>query len=107
MEAAAEFPGSVEIIDLRTIVPVDMDAIRETVCRTNRCMVLTEEPVDNSFGQSLAGRIATDCFEQLDAPPVVVGSVSLPAIPLNSEMEAAVLPSAEKVKVEITNLLNY
>jgi 2-oxoisovalerate dehydrogenase E1 component len=84
-----------------------MDAICETIARTNRCIILTEEPVDNSFAQSLAGRIATECFEELDAPPVVMGSVSLPAIPLNSEMEAAVLPNAEKVKVAINTLLNY
>ena len=106
-EAAKNFPGSVEIIDLRSIVPIDMDAISKSVSKTNRCMILTEEPVDNSFGQSLSGRIASECFENLDAPPVTIGSESLPAIPLNSYMEEAVLPSADKVSTVIKKLLNY
>lgn len=106
-EAADKFPGVVEIIDLRSIVPVDMDAIVASVEKTNRCLVLTEEPVGNSFGMSLSGQIAQTCFEHLDAAPITVGSESLPAIPLNSEMEAAVLPSAEKVAAKIEELLNY
>lgn len=106
-EAAEKFPGAVEIIDLRSIVPVDMEAIAASVAKTNRCLILTEEPVENSFGQSLSGRISSECFESLDAAPKTLGSVSLPAIPLNSEMEAAMLPSAKKVEVEIEKLLSY
>ena len=106
-EAAKQFPGAVEIIDLRTIVPVDMEAIKASVAKTNRCLVLTEEPAENSFSLSLSGQIASDCFKLLDAAPMTLGSVSLPAIPLNSEMEAAVLPSAEKVAAKIKELLCY
>ena len=106
-EAAKKFPGAVEIIDLRSIVPVDMEAIAASVAKTNRCLILTEEPMENSFGQSLSGRISSECFESLDAAPKTLGSVSLPAIPLNSEMEAAMLPSAKKVEVEIEELLSY
>ena len=84
-----------------------MDAIVASVEKTNRCLVLTEEPVENSFGMSLSGQIAQTCFKHLDAAPITVGSESLPAIPLNSEMEAAVLPSAEKVAAKIEELLNY
>ena len=107
VEAAKKFPGRVEIIDLRSIVPVDMDAIAASVSKTNRCLVLTEEPIENSFGLALSGRIAAECFESLDAAPRTLGSVSIPAIPLNSEMEAQVLPSAEKVAAKIEELLNY
>ena len=107
VEAAENFKGQVEIIDLRSIVPVDMDAIAKSVSKTNRCLVLTEEPVENSFGLSLSGGIAAECFESLDAAPLTLGSVSLPAIPLNSKMEAAVLPSAEKVAKKIEELLSY
>ena len=106
-EAAEKFPGAVEIIDLRSIVPVDMEAIATSVAKTNKCLVLTEEPVENSFGLSLSGRIASECFESLDAAPKILGSVSLPAIPLNSEMEEAVLPSANKVAAAIEELLSY
>tara|TARA_Y100000589_G_scaffold332283_1_gene391140 strand:- start:2319 stop:4310 length:1992 start_codon:yes stop_codon:yes gene_type:complete len=107
VEAAKNFKGQIEIIDLRSIVPIDMDAIAESVTKTNRCLVLTEEPIENSFGLSLSGRIASECFESLDAAPLTLGSISLPAIPLNSEMEAAVLPSAEKVAAKIEELLRF
>ena len=106
-EAAEKFPGAVEIIDLRSIVPLDMEAIAASVAKTNRCLILTEEPVENSFGKSLSGRISSECFESLDAAPKTLGSASLPAIPLNSEMEAAMLPSANKVEVAIEELLSY
>ena len=105
-EAAQAFPGRVELIDLRTIQPVDYDAIEASVARTNRCLVLTEEPVAHSFAQALAGHIATRCFRDLDAAPEVVGSMDLPAIPLNENLEAAVLPSAEKVEAALASLLN-
>ena len=80
-EAAEKFKGLVEIIDLESIVPVDINAISKSVLKTNRCLV-TEEPVENSFGLSLCGRIAAECFESLDAAPLTLGSISLPAIPL-------------------------
>ena len=51
--------------------------------------------------------ISSECFESLDAAPKILGSVSLPAIPLNSEMEEAVLPSANKVAAAIEELLSY
>ena len=106
-EAAEKFKGLVEIIDLRSIVPVDINAISKSVTKTNRCLVLTEEPIENSFGLSLCGRIAAECFESLDAAPLTLGSISLPAIPLNSKMETAVLPSAEKVAAKIEELLRF
>jgi 2-oxoisovalerate dehydrogenase E1 component len=106
-EAASKYSGAVEIIDLRTIVPVDFDTISRSISKTNRCIVLTEEPVANSFAQALSGRIASECFSNLDAAPVVVGSVELPAIPLNSEMEYEVLPNADKVGNAIIALLAF
>jgi 2-oxoisovalerate dehydrogenase E1 component len=106
MEAAQAFPGRVEVLDLRTIQPVDYSAIEASVAQTNRCLVLTEEPVAHSFAQALAGHIATRCFRDLDAAPAVVGSMDLPAIPLNENLEAAVLPSAPKVKTALASLLN-
>ena len=107
VEAAKNFKGQIEIIDLRSIVPIDMDAIAKSVTKTNRCLVLTEEPIENSFGLSLCGQIASNFFESLDAAPQTLGSISLPAIPLNSKMEAAVLPSAEKVATKIEELLRF
>ncbi|MEZ7877953.1 MAG: thiamine pyrophosphate-dependent enzyme [Flavobacteriales bacterium] len=107
LEASANFPGAIEIIDLRTLVPLDFETVASSIKRTNRCLVLTEEPVANSFAQALSGRIAKECFEDLDAAPQVIGSVELPAIPLNESMEQAVLPNAEKVSAAVGTLLDY
>ena len=95
------------MLDLRAIQPVDYEAIEESIGRTNRCLVLTEEPVAHSFAQALAGHIATRCFRDLDAAPVVLGSMDLPAIPLNEQLEDAVLPSAAKVETALASLLTF
>ena len=105
--AAKSFPGQIEIIDLRTLNPIDDEMIFASVKKNNRCLVVTEEPIFNTFAQALAGRIQNECFEYLEAPVRVVGSENLPAIPLNSVLEATMVPSAEKVSAEIERLINY
>jgi 2-oxoisovalerate dehydrogenase E1 component len=105
--AAKNFPGQIEIIDLRTLVPLDEKTMYESVRKHGRCLVVTEEPVHNSFAQSLAGMISTACFETLDAPVHVIGSENLPAIPLNSTLEATMLPNAEKVAKMMEKVLRY
>lgn len=105
--ASKDFDGQVEIIDLRTLAPLDEETVFNSVKKHSKCIVLTEEPYNNSFAQALAGRISQKCFMHLDAPVVVVGSENLPAIPLNSTLEHAMLPNAEKVKAKITELLKY
>lgn len=105
--AAKQFKGQIEIIDLRTISPVDTDLIFESARKHGKVMVLTEEPVYNGFAQSIAARISENCFEYLDAPVKVIGAENLPAIPLNSTLEKTMLPNADKVEAAIKNLLNY
>ena len=105
--AAKEFKGRVTIIDLRTLVPLDEETVMNTVRSHGRCLVVTEEQLTNSFAQALAGRISDQCFEKLDAPVKTIGSVDLPAIPLNSTLEAAMIPSAEKVGEALVQLFNY
>ena len=107
LNAAKDHKGKVEIIDLRTINPVDEDLIFSSVNKHGKCLVLTEEPYHNSFAQSLTGRIQEKCFKKLDAPVFVMGSENLPAIPLNSTLEAKMLPNAEKVSKKIGEILNY
>ena len=107
MNAAKELPGRVEIIDLRTLVPLDTETVFQSVRKHGRCLVVTEEPVGNSFAQALAGRISEHCFSFLDAPVRVIGSENLPAIPLNSILEAAMLPNTDKVRRAINELLSY
>ena len=105
--ASKKFPEQVEIIDLRTLAPLDEEAIFASARKHGKVLVLTEEPKNNSFAQSIAARINENCFEELDAPVRVVGAENLPAIPLNSILEKTMLPNAEKVEVAIEALLNY
>ena len=86
---------------------MDYDAILNAVRRCHRCLVVTEEPPLSSFAQSLAGYIADHGFEHLDAPVRCLGSMEVPAIPLNSELEAAVLPNSERVSAACQLLLNF
>ena len=106
-QAAKDFPNQVEIIDLRTLVPLDEESIFNSVKKHNRCIVLTEEAKQNSFAQSIAGLINEECFEYLDAPIRVLGAQDMPAIPLNSTLEEEMLPNAEKLKTLIKNVLSY
>ncbi len=106
-EAAKNFPGQVEIIDLRSLSPFDKEAIYAAAKRHNKLMLVTEESIEASFTQGLAGRIQRECFESLDAPISVVGSVDTPAIPLHSSLEAALLPNAEKITTALNDLFKY
>ncbi|MFV0220469.1 thiamine pyrophosphate-dependent enzyme [Empedobacter falsenii] len=106
-QAAKDFPNQVEIIDLRTLVPLDEETIFNSVKKHNRCIVLTEEAKQNSFAQSISGLINEECFEYLDAPIRVLGAQDMPAIPLNSTLEAEMLPNAEKLKTLINDVLSY
>lgn len=105
--AAKQFDNQIEIIDLRTLAPLDENRVFESVKKHSRCIVLTEEPVNNSFAQSLAARINEHCFRYLDAPVKVVGAKNLPAIPINCELEKEMLPNREKLIKEIEQLLKY
>ena len=106
-EAAASFEGQVEILDLRSINPIDIDAMTALCQRHGKILMVTEESIENTFTLGLAGRLQRLCFEQLDAPIEIIASVDAPAIPLNSTLESAMLPNADKVKEAISNLLNY
>lgn len=97
----------IEVIDLRTLFPLDEDTIIKSVKKTGKCLVVTEEPSNNSFALALSGKIQEQCFKYLDAPVMVIGSENMPAIPLNSILEQTMIPSTEKVKAKIKYLLNY
>jgi 2-oxoisovalerate dehydrogenase E1 component len=107
LEAEKHFEGRVEIIDLRTLNPIDFDAINQAVRKHNKAILVTEESIEATFTLGLAGRIQRDNFEFLDAPVKIVGSVDTPAIPLNSSLEAALLTNSEKIKFSLDELLNY
>jgi 2-oxoisovalerate dehydrogenase E1 component len=107
LNASKTLKDRVEIIDLRTLYPLDEDSILQSVRKCKKCIVLTEESVNNSFARSLAGWIQEQCFEFLDGPVRTLGSENLPAIPLNSTLEQTMIPNAEKVHQAILDLLAY
>jgi 2-oxoisovalerate dehydrogenase E1 component len=97
----------IEIIDLRTLYPLDEETIIKSVKKTKKCLVVTEEPTNNSFARSLAGLIQEKCFKHLDAPVMVIGSENMPAIPLNSTLEFTMIPNVDKVRLKMEELLKY
>ena len=97
----------IEIVDLRTLVPLDEETIMKSVKKNGKCLVVTEEPSNNTFARALSGKIQEECFKYLDAPVMTIGSENMPAIPLNSTLEQTMIPSTEKVKNKIEELLNY
>ncbi len=107
VEASKEFSGQVEILDLRSINPLDHEAMNTLCQKHGKIMIVTEESVECSFALGLAGRLQRDNFSYLDAAIEIVGSKDTPAIPLNSSLEEELLPNAIKVKLAIEFLLNY
>lgn len=105
-DAAANFPGRVEIIDLRTLIPLDEKLVFERVKIHSKCLVLTEEQLNNSFAEAFAHRISKNCFRNLDAPVETLGSLNLPAVPINLVLEKEMLPNAEKVSEKIKEMLS-
>jgi 2-oxoisovalerate dehydrogenase E1 component len=105
MAAAKEFPGQVEVLDLRSLLPLDEEAIMAAVRKHGKCLVLTEEALNNSFAESLAARIMQQCFTSLDAPVVTLGAKNVPAVPMNMGLEAEILPNTDKVVAKLKELL--
>ena len=105
MNAAKLYEGQIEVIDLRTLNPLDEALIETTVKRHGKIMVLTEETIMHSFAEALAGRIASQFFQFLDAPIKIIGSKNVPAIPLNEALEKAVLPNVEMIAEAMGQIL--
>jgi len=95
-----------EIIDLRTIVPMDIDTVLASVRRTGRALVAHEAPVFAGMGAEVAARIADAAFDSLDAPVRRVGARDC-FVPFAPNLEAAILPSVEQIAATISDLLRY
>ncbi len=103
--AARSFDQQLDIIDLRTLYPLDEHLVFETVRKHGKCLILTEEQQNNSFAEALSGRISKACFRHLDAPVEVMGALDLPAVPMNMILEQAMLPNAQKLTERLHSLL--
>tara|TARA_X000000950_G_scaffold28752_1_gene31037 strand:- start:6331 stop:8373 length:2043 start_codon:yes stop_codon:yes gene_type:complete len=107
LEAAKFYNGQIEVLDLRTLNPLDEKQIFKLSKLHGKVLIVTEEPNSSSFSLGLAGKIQKNCFEYLDAPVEIVGSENTPAIPLNENLEYAYLPNAQKIKKILSKLLEY
>jgi pyruvate/2-oxoglutarate/acetoin dehydrogenase E1 component len=85
-----------EVVDLRVLCPLDWDTVAASVRKTNRCIVVHEDYAEYGVGAEVAARVASELFEELDAPLARVGAAFHP-IPFSPPLEAATLPSAERI----------
>ncbi|MBL6661185.1 MAG: tungsten formylmethanofuran dehydrogenase [Crocinitomicaceae bacterium] len=107
LEAMNDYKGQIELLDLRSLNPLDHDSMNTLCKKHSHIIIVTEESEECSFALGLAGRLQRDNFTFLDAPIEIVGSVDTPAIPLNSDLELALLPNAEKIKKAIDKTLKF
>ena len=106
LEALAENPEiSADLIDLRTLVPLDTAAIYQSVKKTNKVIILHEATLFSGLGGELSALITENCFEDLDAPVKRVASIDTP-VPFINQLEAQFMPN-ERFKEELKALLNY
>ena len=103
--AASEEGRSVEVIDLRSLSPLDTETIFESVRRTGRCVVAHEAPVTGGLGAEIAARITEECFYQLEAPVLRVGGFSTPYPP--SKLEEHYLPDLDRVLDTVDRTFGY
>lgn len=87
---------SAEVIDIRTLVPLDEDTIFTSIAKTNRLIVVNEAPMTCGFAGEIVARVAEKAFEYLDAPPMRITRLDTP-VPWVKPLELYVLPSVEKL----------
>jgi 2-oxoisovalerate dehydrogenase E1 component len=106
VEAVEALGASVEILDLRTIIPWDKEAILESVRKTNRVLVLCEDNWTANFAAEICSTISQDAFDHLDAPVERLSTIDVP-IPYNVGLMDAVLPGVEMIKNKLSELLQF
>jgi 2-oxoisovalerate dehydrogenase E1 component len=97
---------SLEVLDLRTLVPLDEELIYKSIKKTNRVVVAHEDSLTAGFGAEVAARIAQNCFDQLDAPVARVAAKDC-FVPSASNLELMVLPAVEDLRGGVEQVLNY
>ncbi|NLN95253.1 MAG: 2-oxoisovalerate dehydrogenase [Bacteroidales bacterium] len=97
---------SIEVVDIRSLIPLDKESIIESVKKTGKVLVVHEDKVFAGFGAELAATIAAEAFEYLDAPIKRVGSTFTP-VGFNTILEKAILPNADKIYDAVVELLEF
>jgi 2-oxoisovalerate dehydrogenase E1 component len=95
----------VDILDLRTLLPLDLGAVYETARKTGRVIILHEDCLTGGIGGELSALIAENCFESLDAPVMREGSLDTP-VPFDGDLEINFLPK-QRFETKLMSLINY
>src|SRR5258705_8824314 len=103
-EKIAQSGVSAEVIDLRTLVPLDMATIAASVSKTHRALIAHEAVLNGGVGAEIAARIGTDLFDELDAPVLRIGCPFAP-IPFAPELERALLPGSQHIVRAVHEML--
>jgi 2-oxoisovalerate dehydrogenase E1 component beta subunit len=98
---------SVEVVDLRTLAPLDRETILESVRRTGKALVVHEDNLTGGFGAEVAAIISEHAFDDLDGPVVRVAAPDVPAMPFNSPQEEFFMPNPEKIAEAMRKLAAY
>jgi len=97
---------SIEVVDLRSLIPLDKEAVLNSVKKTNRAIVIHEDKVFAGFGGEVASMIVEEAFHHLDAPVKRIGATFTP-VGFNRILEKAILPDVEKILVGMREMLGY
>lgn len=106
LEAAQEFAGQVQVIDLRTIIPWDRETVLTSIKRTGKVLVVHEDTLTNGFAGEIIATIAGSAFGDLDAPIERLATADCP-IPFNVSLMNSILPAVEDIRATIKRLLEY
>ena len=98
---------SVEVVDLRTLAPLDRETILDSVARTGKAMIVYEDNLTGGFGAEVAAVISEHGFENLDGPVVRLAAPDIPAMPFNTPQEEFFMPSPEKIAEAMRKLAAY
>jgi 2-oxoisovalerate dehydrogenase E1 component beta subunit len=110
LEAAEAVAGEgvdVEVVDLRTLRPLDSETVLRSVEKTARLLVVHEDNLTGGFGAEVAAIVAQEAFDHLDAPVTRLAAPDVPAMPFNHPQEEAFLPNPEKIAAAMRKLAAY
>jgi 2-oxoisovalerate dehydrogenase E1 component len=106
IEAVKDIPGRVDLLDLRTIMPWDKDAVLESVLKTGKVLIVHEDTITNGFAAEIIAVINEQAFHALDAPIKRLATPDVP-IPYNIPMMDVLIPSVQQIKESIKEQLDY
>ena len=97
---------SIEIVDLRSLIPWDKDLVKKSISKTNKVLILHEANLTGGVGAEISAYISENCFNLLDAPVMRLGAIDTP-IPFSEKLEKEIYLPVNKIEQKIKELLNF